>query len=256
VASWPPGSRWNMREDLPREIRPSDSLLRAHLVQALLRWVVRRPDDMQLTSWPAFANAFRGPLNDYFDVDLSHPRWTADAGKQVLEQYLMHRLYGCLPPLLQGPGEDAERKRQFSGVRPVEYLVAKRERAQRSPGDIVSPVSRRRKRVSASRWGSSNGANPRSVDTSPSGLRDGSSSEAASSSIQASKNAAENASQVEIEMWPENFYRSFSSPGYVPSPARPLKFVAVTKDAGQLEGTVSRGSQTSTWSFSWLDEKI
>jgi hypothetical protein len=240
---WSPGSRWNLKENLLREARPPDSLLRAHFVQALLRWVVRRPDDTQVTSWPVLINAFRGPLNDFFDVDLCHPRWTVDAGKQVLEQYMMHRLYGCLPPLLRGPGDAAERKRYPSGADPLDYLIAKRRRAQRSPGGGTSPISRRRKLDCAGRWSLSDGED--STGPPPKSLHDADSSSSsgdASSPAEASADALGAHLHVDIEIWPEKFHRSFWSPGYVPSPPR-LDLPSVHKNAD--DGTFRQDSQAS-----------
>jgi hypothetical protein len=242
--TWPPGSQWNLTANLPREARPPDSLLRAHFVQALLHWVVHRPDEMRLTSWPVFASAFRGPLNDYFDVDLGHPRWTADAGKQVLEQYMMHRLYGCLPPLLRGPGEGAERKRRSSGADPLNYLIAKRRRAQRALGGNASPVSRRRKLNHAGRWSSSGGGE--TADSLAGSLHnsDGSSSSDATRPA----NASGAHLHVDTEMWPEKFYRPSWSPYYVPSP-RPEP-PSITQDA---DDETLRQLQASVWSEFGID---
>jgi hypothetical protein len=125
----------------------------------------------------------------------------------------------------------------------LDYLIAKRRRAQLCPGGSPSPISRWRKLDCAGRWSSSDGEE--STKSPPGSLRhadDSSSSSATSDPAEASANALGAHLHVDIEIWPEKFHRSFWSPGYVLSPPR-LDLPSVPKDAD--DGTFGQDSQAS-----------
>lgn len=93
------GLQWQLRGNLAPEDRPSDTLLRIHFQQALVRHVLGRYYFATMLCYERKIEAFRKRGREEYDIDLEHSRWITGEGKQLLENYVTKLLFPCLPAI-------------------------------------------------------------------------------------------------------------------------------------------------------------
>lgn len=135
-----PDSKLLVDLSLPDEQRPSETLIREHFRQSLIRHVLGDgtdpfdvalvfdesvDEDDQLT-WHDLAEVFRDRSER---IDLSDALWLSGPGKDIFERYLQMQLHGCLPEVLTAHGNseasrwNSRRLRKLREIETPAYLV-------------------------------------------------------------------------------------------------------------------------------------